>query len=69
MGNVKFWDPKTCTQLQSFQGHAADVLCLTIGSVRFLIANALQSSLTRHYRMAQLYIPQASTKKSLNSLT
>ncbi|KAL1952190.1 hypothetical protein VTO73DRAFT_1339 [Trametes versicolor] len=32
MGNVKFWDPKTCTQLQSFQGHAADVLCLTIGS-------------------------------------
>ncbi|KAI0639180.1 WD40 repeat-like protein [Trametes polyzona] len=31
MGNVKFWDPKTCTQLQSFQGHAADVLCLTIG--------------------------------------
>ncbi|KAI0824120.1 WD40 repeat-like protein [Trametes gibbosa] len=31
MGNVKFWDSKTCTQLQSFQGHAADVLCLTIG--------------------------------------
>ncbi|OSD05994.1 WD40 repeat-like protein [Trametes coccinea BRFM310] len=30
MGNVKFWDSKTCTQLQSFQGHAADVLCLTI---------------------------------------
>ncbi|KAI0768510.1 WD40 repeat-like protein [Trametes elegans] len=31
MGNVKFWDSRTCTQLQSFQGHAADVLCLTIG--------------------------------------
>ncbi|KAH9853178.1 WD40 repeat-like protein [Lenzites betulinus] len=31
MGNVKFWDSKTCTQLQSFQGHAADILCLTIG--------------------------------------
>ncbi|KAI0359174.1 WD40 repeat-like protein [Trametes cingulata] len=31
MGNVKFWDSKTCTQLHSFQGHAADVLCLTIG--------------------------------------
>ncbi|KAI0651628.1 WD40 repeat-like protein [Trametes meyenii] len=30
MGHVKFWDSKTCTQLQSFQGHAADVLCLTI---------------------------------------
>ncbi|KAI0735408.1 WD40 repeat-like protein [Earliella scabrosa] len=30
MGIVKFWDSRTCTQLQSFQGHAADVLCLTI---------------------------------------
>ncbi|KAI0961278.1 hypothetical protein AcV7_000422 [Taiwanofungus camphoratus] len=30
MGMVKFWDPKTCTQLDSFQGHAADVLCLAI---------------------------------------
>ncbi|KAI0762616.1 WD40 repeat-like protein [Fomes fomentarius] len=31
MGIVKFWDSRTCTQLQSFQGHAADVLCLTVG--------------------------------------
>lgn len=69
MGNVKFWDPKTCTQLQSFQGHAADVLCLTIGSVRFLTACVLQSSLTRHFRTARLYIPQASTKKLPSSLT
>ncbi|KAF8922314.1 WD40-repeat-containing domain protein [Mucidula mucida] len=30
LGMVKFWDSKTCTQLQSFQGHGADVLCLTI---------------------------------------
>ncbi|KAH9947650.1 WD40 repeat-like protein [Amylocystis lapponica] len=30
MGLVKFWDPHTCTQLESFQGHAADVLCMTI---------------------------------------
>ncbi|KAI0932482.1 hypothetical protein AcW2_001100 [Taiwanofungus camphoratus] len=30
MGMVKFWDSKTCTQLDSFQGHAADVLCLAI---------------------------------------
>ena len=35
MGIVKFWDSKTCTQLQSFQGHAADVLCLTVGPVSF----------------------------------
>lgn len=67
MGNVKFWDPKTCTQLQSFQGHAADVLCLTIGSVRFLTARLLHSYLTRHFRTVRLYIPQASTKKSHNS--
>ncbi|PIL29590.1 hypothetical protein GSI_08226 [Ganoderma sinense ZZ0214-1] len=31
MGTVKFWDSITCTQLQSFQGHAADVLCLIVG--------------------------------------
>lgn len=33
---VKFWDSRTCTQLQSFQGHGADVLCLAIGPVRRL---------------------------------
>ncbi|KAF7339657.1 WD-REPEATS-REGION domain-containing protein [Mycena sanguinolenta] len=26
----KFWDSRTCTQLQSFQAHGADVLCLTV---------------------------------------
>ncbi|TFY78951.1 hypothetical protein EWM64_g5058 [Hericium alpestre] len=31
LGLVKFWDARTCTQLHSFQGHNADVLCLTIG--------------------------------------
>ncbi|KAL0950875.1 hypothetical protein HGRIS_007634 [Hohenbuehelia grisea] len=30
LGMVKFWDSRTCTQLQSFQAHAADVLCLTV---------------------------------------
>ncbi|TDL28747.1 WD40 repeat-like protein [Rickenella mellea] len=30
LGTVKFWDPRTCTQLQSFQGHGADVLCMVI---------------------------------------
>lgn len=34
LGNVKFWDAKTSTQLQSYQPHGADVLCLTIGPVR-----------------------------------
>ncbi|KAF5368316.1 hypothetical protein D9758_002360 [Tetrapyrgos nigripes] len=31
LGMVKFWDSRTCTQLQSFQAHGADVLCLTVG--------------------------------------
>ncbi|KAG5719325.1 U3 small nucleolar RNA-associated protein 4 [Termitomyces sp. T112] len=31
LGIVKFWDSRTCTQLHSFQGHGADVLCLAIG--------------------------------------
>jgi len=35
LGLVKFWDSRTCTQLQSFQGHGADVLCLAIGPVSF----------------------------------
>ncbi|KAF7320238.1 WD-REPEATS-REGION domain-containing protein [Mycena kentingensis (nom. inval.)] len=30
VGMVKFWDSRTCTQLQSFQAHGADVLCLTV---------------------------------------
>ena len=33
MGIVKFWDPRTCTQLSSFQAHGADVLCLSVGPV------------------------------------
>ncbi|KAH7921958.1 WD40 repeat-like protein [Leucogyrophana mollusca] len=31
LGTVKFWDSTTCTQLQSFSAHGADVLCLTVG--------------------------------------
>jgi U3 small nucleolar RNA-associated protein 4 len=43
LGAVKFWDSNTCTQLQSFQAHGADVLCLTIGPVRvFFISWAMQ---------------------------
>lgn len=33
MGMVKFWDFQTGTQMQSFQSHGADVLCLAIGPV------------------------------------
>jgi U3 small nucleolar RNA-associated protein 4 len=34
LGMVKFWDPRTCTQLHSFQAHGADVLCMAISPVR-----------------------------------
>ncbi|KAG9056209.1 U3 small nucleolar RNA-associated protein [Serendipita sp. 407] len=30
LGTVKFWDSSTCTQIQSFGTHGADVLCLAI---------------------------------------
>ena len=33
MGIVKFWDSKTCTQLNTFQAHGADVLCLSVSPV------------------------------------
>ncbi|KAF5384706.1 hypothetical protein D9757_006197 [Collybiopsis confluens] len=32
LGMVKFWDSRTSTQIQSFQAHGADVLCLAVGS-------------------------------------
>jgi hypothetical protein len=60
---VKFWDSRTCTQLQSFEAHGADVLCLVVGPVsgtsilrdRLLIAcrRGLQCTrleLTKKYR-------------------
>jgi U3 small nucleolar RNA-associated protein 4 len=31
LGYVRFWDAQTCTQLQSYQLHNADVLCLAVG--------------------------------------
>ena len=31
LGMVKLWDSVTCTQLQTFTAHEADVLALTIG--------------------------------------
>jgi WD40 repeat protein len=37
LGMVKFWDSRTCTQLQSFQAHGADVLCLTISPVCYTL--------------------------------
>lgn len=35
MGTVKFWDSRTATQLQTFKGHNADVLCMTISPVSY----------------------------------
>ncbi|KAH7911229.1 WD40 repeat-like protein [Hygrophoropsis aurantiaca] len=31
LGTVKFWDSSTCTQIQSFSAHGADVLSLIVG--------------------------------------
>jgi len=51
MGIVKFWDPRTCTQLSTFQAHGADVLCLSIGPVSPFVLRlglALNSHLWDH---------------------
>lgn len=37
MGNVKFWDSAMGTQMQSFRGHKADVLCLAVGTVGLVL--------------------------------
>ncbi|KAH7104113.1 WD40 repeat-like protein [Auriculariales sp. MPI-PUGE-AT-0066] len=31
LGYVRFWDAQTCTQMQSYRLHGADVLCLAVG--------------------------------------
>ena len=51
MGNVKFWDPVTCTQTDSFTGHAADILCMTISPVSLpgrLAMTYINRSIGRH---------------------
>ncbi|KAH9176958.1 WD40 repeat-like protein [Lactarius sanguifluus] len=54
LGMVKFWDSRTCTQLQSFEAHGADVLCLVVGSVSgaTILPIQFQSSCTKWVRTA-----------------
>lgn len=32
MGNINFWDSKTCARLQTIRAHRADVLCLVVSA-------------------------------------
>jgi hypothetical protein len=66
---VKFWDSRTCTQLQSFQGHGADVLCLTISPVRFYFHLFCYVITPFSARKDQQCIHRGSTRKSPNSHT
>lgn len=70
MGMVKFWDSRTATQLQSFQAHGADVLCLTISPVSlFHFTNdCLVSPSIERARKAPRYTPLELTKKWYNLL-
>lgn len=45
LGTVKFWDVKTSTQIKSIKAHDADVLCLTVGSVRLVFSIVPRSAL------------------------
>lgn len=50
LGMVKFWDPRTCTQLYSFQAHAADVLCMVISpvcSISPLLSSAIMTAFSK----------------------
>lgn len=64
LGMVKFWDSRTCTQLQSFQGHGADVLCLAIGPVRPRLTSVPPPLFSMiDCRRATLFLPLAWTRK------
>lgn len=71
MGNVKFWDGEMGTQLYSFRGHKADVLCLGVGSVRSLVCRIqIELELIRGrwmYRMGHRFSLQESIKRQLNT--
>ncbi|KAH8100539.1 WD40 repeat-like protein [Cristinia sonorae] len=68
LGVVKFWDPKTCTQMHSFQAHNADVLCMTIspeGSAIYTAGVDQKIVQFTHVRTSQPASSQAPTKTSL----
>jgi len=71
MGIVKFWEPRTCTQLSTFQAHGADVLCLSIGPVSpFVLRSSLAfNTYLRGYRKETLFTLPASTRRLYNSPT
>ena len=63
---VKFWDSRTCTQLQSFEAHSADVLCLVVGPVSS--ATILRDRWLITYRKELQCTRPESTKKYRNFL-
>ncbi|GJJ09488.1 hypothetical protein Clacol_003711 [Clathrus columnatus] len=64
LGNVKLWDSRTGTQLQSFTAHGADVLCLAVGSD----GNTIYSSGVdqKICQFSKINIESSCTKTSIN---
>ena len=71
MGIVKFWDSKTCTQLNTFQAHGADVLCLSISPVSHspLDRTSVRTHTFGATRKGTLFTLPASTRRLYNSPT
>ncbi|PBK77057.1 WD40 repeat-like protein [Armillaria solidipes] len=61
LGMVKFWDSKTCTQLQSFQGHGADVLCLAVSPEGSVVYSSGVDQKTTQYSLVKTHITDSST--------
>ncbi|KII93432.1 hypothetical protein PLICRDRAFT_152118 [Plicaturopsis crispa FD-325 SS-3] len=69
LGMVKFWDSRTCTQLQSFQGHGADVLCLTVGSEGTSVYTSGVDQKVAQFSLVRSSNPEASNSSILSSST
>ena len=67
MGNVKFWDPVTCTQTDSFTGHAADILCMTISPVSLPRLPTLTSTKRSAGRHSGLHLRRGSEGHAVHS--
>ncbi|KAG7099464.1 hypothetical protein E1B28_001314 [Marasmius oreades] len=54
LGIVKFWDSRTSTQIYSFQAHAADVLCLAVGSDGNVVYSAGVDQKTTQFSLVKM---------------
>ncbi|KAK0465326.1 WD40-repeat-containing domain protein [Desarmillaria tabescens] len=61
LGMVEFWDSRTCTQLQSFQGHGADVLCLAVSPEGSVVYSSGVDQKTTQYSLVKTHITDSTS--------